>query len=363
MSEQPISPPQTMTTITAFGPTHHWPVSWKAFRQEHASWHMLARVESPLYSLPPSVIDSLAPATGRRAPLLSATDAKAERAFRTLCESYPAVGCWLDDPVCFPFLTAPAPPPPAELMQGLGCSLTQQLAIQQVFQDNQERSERLKGYVGWLLTEPTFLEQTRQLSQSWQGLENATRPLFPLERVGRFRPAAYIGELPAEVPSFQRQLQGFLDRWGLMQLSSWDLPVPQGPFLPNPLPPGAPALPAHGIHLVLPLHYPLQGDDHLMRQIFEFQRQAVRALGLDESLAGLPHFQAYAVLFDVLHLERVIRSRLTGSPPPGFVMALEQAITTALKCSLASVQKSRKGISACLRGQRSRVPWLRPRVR
>jgi hypothetical protein len=114
---------------------------------------------------------------------------------------------------------------------------------------------------------------------------------------------------------------------------------------------------------VLPLHYPLQGDDNLLHQILDFQRQAARQLGLDESLAGLPHFQAYAGLFDVLHLERVIRSRFTGSRPAGFVMALEQAIASALDCSLDSVQKSRKGISACLRGRRDRVAWLRPRNR
>jgi hypothetical protein len=221
----------------------------------------------------------------------------------------------------------------------------------------------LKGYVGWLLTEPAFLKELHRLSDCWQALPSEQRPLFPLGRIGRFPLPASAGALSSEVQAFQQELQLLLDRWGLMQLSTWDLPDPQGPLLPNPLPPGSPALPTHGIHLVLPLHYPLQGDDNLLQQIFDFQRQAARQLGLDESLAGLPHFQAYAGLFDVLHLERVIRSRLTGSRPAGFVMALEQAIASALDCSLTSVQKSRKAISACLRGRRDHLTRLRPRIR
>jgi hypothetical protein len=174
---------------------------------------------------------------------------------------------------------------------------------------------------------------------------------------------------PAGGPSratatFARRVVSFLDRWGLMELATWDLPKPQGPLLPNLLPPGAAALPAHGVHVVLPLHYPLLSDDDLQRQILDFQRLAARDLGLNESLAGLPHHKGYASLFDVLHLERAIRTRLRpGRLAPGLVTRLEGAVAAALHVSLAQVQKCRKAISACLRGQRSRVAWLRPRNR
>ena len=71
--------------------------------------------------------------------------------------------------------------------------------------------------------------------------------------------------------------------------------------------PGLRVRASKGVHLVVPLHYPLQGDDGLLRQVFDCQRQAARDLGIDESLADLPHYRAYATLFDVLHLERAIR--------------------------------------------------------
>jgi hypothetical protein len=147
-------------------------------------------------------------------------------------------------------------------------------------------------------------------------------------------------------------------------MATWDLPEPQGPLLPNPLLPGAPALPAHGIHLVLPLHYPLQGDEDLLRQVYEFQRQAVRDLGLNESLAGLPHHKAYATMFQIIHLERTARSRLPGGRVfRGFVTHLEGALAGHLGCSIDQVQKYRKAISACRRGRRDRIAWLRPRHR
>jgi len=324
---------------------------------------MLVSTESPLYCLPNPAITSLSGAKDSYAPLLCAADAQAERALTFLCEKHHAVGCWQDVPVLCPYLTAPVNMPEVGQLQALGLNPVQQSQFKRLFQGTQERSVRLKGYVGWLLTEPAFLEQMRQLSQRWQEFASERRPLFPLGRIGRYPTPASSGDLSSEVRGFHHDFQVFLDRWGLMQLSSWDLPDPQGPHLPNLLPPGSPALPVHGIHLVLPLHYSLQGDDNLIQQIYAFQRQAVRDLGLDESLAGLPHFQAYAAMFDVLHLERVIRSRLDGSRPPGFVTAMEQAVATTLDCSLASVQKSRKGISACQRGQRSQIPWLRLRVR
>src|SRR5262249_30217995 len=167
-----------------------------------------------------------------------------------------------------------------------------------------------------------------------------------------------------EVAAFSQEVRSFLDRWGLTELATWDLPAPQGPLLPNPLPPGAPAVPAHGVHLILPLPCPLQGDDDLLRQIFNFQRQAVRDWGLAATLPGLPHHKGYASLFDVLHLERAIRARLhSGRTARGVVTPLEEAIAAGLGISLAQVQKCRKAISACLRGRRSRVTWLRPRLR
>lgn len=363
MSHTQPPAPSAAATITNVGPLRDWTAAWRAFCRDHSDCDMVGRRDCPLYCLPKRAIDHLAKAGVGNAPFLSAGVAQAERAFTTLCATHQATGSWREQPIRCPYLTAPIPRPDRSQLQAMMLTPAQQLSVQRLVQVSEETTLRLKGYVGWLLTEPTFRDCLQQLSQNWQTLADEQRPLFPLGRINRFPASLGSETISEQIVVFQQDLRAFLDRWGLTQLASWDLPEPQGPFLPNPLPSGSPALPSHGVHLVLPLHYPLQGDDHLLQQIFEFQRQAAQELGMDESLAGLPHFRAYASIFDVLHLERTIRSRLDCNPPPGFVILLEQTISTTMHCSLANVQKCRKAIKVCQRGQRSRVAWLRPRKR
>ena len=161
---------------------------------------------------------------------------------------------------------------------------------------------------------------------------------------------------------YQRELNAFLDRWGLMRMATWDLPEPQGPMLPAQLPMDAQAMPEHGLHIVLPVHYPLTGNDDLLRQIRQQQVQLAERTGVDPSMAGLPHFAVYGQMFEVHFLESIIKSRYGGTGRrPGFVTVAEHVIAETLSISVNQVQKLRKGISACRRGHRSSVSWLRPK--
>jgi len=349
--------------LTMLSPTRSWLGDWDAFRSNYPDWLPARDTNNPLYCLPAAAVASLARPRGSSPGLLAPRDVQAERAFTALCNAHHAVGCSRDQVILSSILTPP-PLPDANLMKKAGWSSADQLRAREALRAAEDASLRLKGYAGWLLTEPPFLTEVRQLTECWQQLPGEQRPLFPLGRMSL--PAASL--LPTatspEAAAFMDSLRAFLDRWALTQLSTWDLPQPQGPLLPNPLPPGSPALPAHGVHLVLPLHYPLQGDDELLRKIVEFQRQFAREQGLDESLAGLSHYRLYANLFDVLHLERTIRSRCAAvRPPRGLVSRIEGAIADALGVSHDQIRKLRKAISACQRGRRARVAWLRPRTR
>ena len=121
---------------------------------------------------------------------------------------------------------------------------------------------------------------------------------------------------PEPVPALASDFTAFCDRWGLIGIATWDLPLPQGPLLPSPLPAGAPALPVHGVHLILPVHYPLKGDDDLLELILGQQRALAEELGLDSAVAGLPHHRIYASILEVVHLERTITHRYAGARRP-----------------------------------------------
>jgi hypothetical protein len=63
-------------------------------------------------------------------------------------------------------------------------------------------------------------------------------------------------------------------------------------------------------------------------------------------------------------LEQIIcQLYVEGIRPRAFTTRLEEAIACVLACGMDNVKKLRKAISACRRGKRSEVAWLRPPVR
>jgi hypothetical protein len=167
--------------------------------------------------------------------------------------------------------------------------------------------------------------------------------------------------MPAQpnAATFQSKLASFLDKWGLCGLASWDLPIPQGPLLPDELPPNSQARPSNAIHVVVPLHFHLQGEDDLIRLVQQLQREKAMDLDLDASLPGLMHHSAYGAMFEVIHLERTIRSRFPGRAPRGLVGAIVDTAATHLSVGVDHIRRLRKAVSACRKGRRSQISWLK----
>jgi len=191
------------------------------------------------------------------------------------------------------------------------------------------------------------------------GTTPCPRPIAPVFRWGVLILDSPSGRVfPAGTSALAGHVRQFLDRWGLTRLITWELPDPQGPLLPNVLPEG-PARPAHGIHLFLPLHYPLQGDDDLLGRVREFQRQQANELGLPSGFAGIAHHAQYAQMFRLIHLDRAVRGRFHGRPPRGIVSALEAAAASHLGIGAESVRRLWKWIRTCRRGGRRTIRQLR----
>lgn len=333
----------------------------------HSDWVMARHRAGTVYCLPDPAIAALTIDNRLTKPPLDAGQAAAERAFTALCDDFHAVGVHHGLFVTGTQLNER----PAGLDQDLlayakqhwGWTDANVRAIEAAFPKAATASDRVKGYVGWLLTEPAFLAEAAGVRDAWEQLPAAQRPAFPLHRplpAPRARAAGIKRRQVPAVQDFGTRLVAFLDKWALTQMATWDLPVAQGPMVPNLLPPTSPAFPRHGIHITLPVYYPLTGDDDLLTEVLRLQQQAAREVGIGSSAAGLPHHQAYAQLVDVLHLERAIRSRFPGlKPPRGLASRVVAAAVACLGLSEDHVTRYRKAITRCLRGERDRVPFLR----
>ena len=342
----------------------------RALWDAHPDWAMAPRRADTIYCLPPPAIAALAADNRRTRPPLDASQEAAERAFTALCAEFLAVGVHHGRLVTNTQLNDQRiglPPVDAEFMKQYGGWTDADVrTVRAALPKAARASDRVKGYVGWLLTEPAFLAEAADVRRAWDALPARDRPDFPLTRPlpGAAEPGPGPGRArwrgPAGVQAFGARLVAFLDKWALTSLATWDLPVAQGPLVPNPLPPTSPAFPRHGIHITLPVYYPLTGDDDLLAEVLVLQQAAARALGVGPSAAELPHHQAYARLLDVLHLERAVRSRFPRPKPPhGLTGRIVAAAVAGLGLSEDHVTRCRKAIARCLRGERDRVPFLR----
>jgi len=327
------------------------PILWTtqaltAFWNEHADWAQALPENEPHYAFPAAAIEGpqLQRVFGKRLEI--------ERQFTQVCDAHGIVGVWGARAVGYHHLTRqPLQLDPA-LAAGLGCTPQQAAAIQTAAGQTEAAHDRLLGVVGWLLTEPLFLADVAKLRGEYEALPVDDQPSFPLARVVMLRT-----QPSAVTAAFLENLRQFLDRWGLTQMATWDLPNPQGPLLPTLLPEG-PARPAHGIHIFVPLHYPLQGDDDLLGRVREFQQQQAAELGLPPGVAGIAHHALYAQMFRLIHLDRAVRGRFQDRGPRGIVSALEAAAAPYLGRGGDSVHRLWKWIRTCRRGDRLTIRRL-----
>ena len=222
--------------------------------RQHSDWASRHIGTQPCYCLPPRAIESLSRPFRIGVPALfdpAAVDA--ESAFSGFCGDNRIVGIHNQRVISFALLTEQN----ADLDAVLD-SIGHDSAVRKRLVQARGMNGRLRGVIGWLLTEPAFLTELSAIRSLYEAIPAEVRPLFPL---GRILMMGGYGDPSQAAVAFASALVPFLDKWGLAHLASWDLPAPQGPLLPNFLREGSAARPAHGVWVYLPVHYPLQGDD------------------------------------------------------------------------------------------------------
>lgn len=336
--------------------------------RRHPDWTMQASRSDTVYCLPENAIDALTHSGPRIRPLLDATQASAEREFTTLCAKAFAVGT-----VGGKFIwDTPLNPRPASIDQSWkrlaqSCGWTDrdfEMCLS-ALEKPAPAADRMKGYLGWLLTEPDFFKDVESVRAKFDALPTDLRPAFPLQRPGpALRPLRGVSVRSERsgwpVQEFGKALVRLLDKWSLIQLAAWDLPAPQGPLVPNLLPPTSPAFPRHAIQLSIPFWHPIKGVDDLSSEVVRIQLQAARDLGIEEEVASLPRCEIYGQIAELVHLERAMRARFAAERPPrGLVTRLIRAAADCLGVEPRRVQKLRSAITLCLQGGRHRVGILK----
>jgi hypothetical protein len=145
------------------------------------------------------------------------------------------------------------------------------LEIQASFQAGKERREvigaRKDGYTGWLVTNPKFREETRNLRAVWEDQIRHLRrfPRFP------YWPLYDLG-LEAEVPDgFAGDFLAFYYRWNLQHMLTWEWPIPMEPDLVGGVLKDDGLLAEAGVKVFLPW-YMLRGEKLNLQEIVRHSR-------------------------------------------------------------------------------------------
>ena len=337
------------------------------FCEQESEWLKAAGEGEAVYCIPPKAIQRLSVPRARRAPLVDRTTAQREQRFWAACREANACGVYGNQPIYYPCLWEPYGLTPEQLKKVVYPMFADAEAFDAtaLMQVHTGSWERLKGYVGWLMTDPDFLRHRDAVRSLWAAISGGTPPCAPFGRTAApevfelFDKSAYTKTKVA----FFEAVNRLLEQWNLSQLTTWDLPLPFGPFLSDDVWTHTQAIAKHSVHLVLPVHYPLTTSDELLAEIRKKQRRVAEEHGLSPHIAALPHYDFLGRMLEVQHIEQTIRSRyVRAGYKAGAVTLIEGAVADAIGVSVAQTVKLRKAISACRRGKRDHVPWLNDRA-
>jgi hypothetical protein len=223
----------------------------------------------------------------------------------------------------------------------------------------------LQGIAGWLVTEPEFLKGCQTLEGQWATLPDSCRPRFPIryehirsqsveEAVG----GADHGAHAAFVSAFLKSCEC----WSLTGMQTWDLPEPQGLCFPGARPHDVNNSPYHGVHVVVPVYFRIQGSSKLVRLIRARQEAVAHEKGIDASAVGLTHAVAYGRILQISHIEHTVISRYgPAKQSAGSIDSLCKGIAASLNLGHLQVKKWHYAILRCRRGCRGSVRafWTR----
>src|SRR5262249_14550844 len=148
----------------------------------------------------------------------------------------------------------------------------------------------------------------------------------------RAEEAACLKRLPDLVAQFLNDMGAFLRKWGLMQLSTWDLPVPQGILEGLPLGLTTHLLGPNQAVTTVPPYYDVPSATDVRAKIRSMQKQEARSAGISSThpISNIGprdgRASSYEAAFRLWLVERTVRRRY--GPRRGLSSRLTDAFAT-----------------------------------
>lgn len=185
---------------------------------------------------------------------------------------------------------------------------------------------RTIGGAGMVAFHPEFRRECNELRGIWESLPEAERPSMPLERPPQFADTSGGNERPENENRSQlyRQFEDLCEKWGLLAMTSWDLPIARGPNLSG-VDPLNPSPPAGTVSFDIPPHFRLLTTDHMGKTVQQQHLVESSEMGFDD----LGQWQEYAHLLRIHFLQRVVASRYSARPRPKAQVARLRSLLAA----------------------------------
>jgi len=191
----------------------------------------------PIYAIPENLIDGL---KNRVNGLFTDIELDRERRFAIACRRHFSLGVFRAGFIGHSLLCAESVSPVnAKTIRELGWEqFTTESALEQIFDKvalwTSTIDDQSVGYLGWILTNPSFIQERDVLRHKWS--EAVATNGFPTHRLYFEAQTSGQGAVAKsyDIAEFATSFSDFYKRWQLSRFVTWDLPEPLGANIGGP---------------------------------------------------------------------------------------------------------------------------------
>lgn len=331
---------------------------WKDFSKRHETWVRARAKDGVTLCLP---WDALGAAL--RLYKLDESEEAAEVEFAELCRQWQAIGYGCASPIRYSPLLEPAPMPTigkkqAEELLELGWERDDIESYNANRLPHKRLLYRWTSATGRLLSREDFLAERDSVRSIWQSIPFSVSPDLPLTLPASLSRRIKLGNVrivpvPAAQQEFWREFLLFCERWQIIEMATWDLPLPQGPRSSG-LPLGRCREGTVEFHT--PWHFPLEKSDGQGDAVYAAHADQCRVYGVDDHES----WETYASLLTVSHWQTVCAERYPKARRVSdFSFRLDQLLAEVLSMSEERVKKLRSLLRSLQSGSRTSLKGYR----